>query len=394
MFRAVFFIFVIYLMMILSTSGCGPREKADESSDYPVSIEEVDGVKTVHNPGYPKEGTHRYDLVPDLSIGGADADAEGDSMLVRPIEFQFDSIGNIYIMDWGEVMIKVFDPNGSYLRSVGRKGQGPGEFDVPAFFRIVDDKIFLLDSRSRKFSLLTLEGGYLEGFNIDGFPPDLDVAHDGTVYYSQMLNPEVELSEKTQKVKTSFALYQTDSTGEKRKKLGEFRDKVQLKRVKRSSSGAMGTMTLTSREAYTTSWFISPGGRMCIGYNRDYEIEVRDADWNAVLRFGREFTLQSHPHYEPDRGHPEYYPAFSDWRKFFDEKGYLWLEQYPNEDVEEHAFDVFSPEGIYLRKNIVPEVLFDVKEDKAFSIIRTEDDYLVFRRYRMVPVEKEQETVG
>lgn len=93
------------------------------------------------------------------------------------------------------------------------------------------------------------------------------------------------------------------------------------------------------------------------------------------------------PGYSPERGHPEFYPAFSDWRKFFDEKGNLWLEQYPIDDVEEHVFDVFSPDGIYLRKVIVPEVLFDVKGDTAYGFVRDEEDYVLFKRYKMVLVE-------
>ncbi|MCG2815143.1 MAG: 6-bladed beta-propeller [Candidatus Aminicenantes bacterium] len=377
-------IFLLSLVLIMWSAACGPKDKVIKP-EYPATIEEIDGVRTVHNPDYPKEGTFRYDLVTELVLGGPEA--EGDAILVRPIQFRFDSLGNIYIMDWREVTIKVFDAEGNYIRSVGKQGQGPGEFDTPAYFRIVDDFIYLLDSRHRKFSLLTLDGEYLKGFNIEGFSSAVDVAPDGTIYYGQMLNPEVELSEKMQKVKTSFSLYQTDTAGENRKILDEFRDRIQMKRVTQSSSGVIGGITSTSREAYTTSWFIGPVGEIYSGYNQDYEFEVRDAKWNALLRFGRDFTPLPHPDYSPERGHPEFYPAFSDWREFFDEKGNLWLEQYPIDDVEEHVFDVFSPDGIYLRKVIVPEVLFDVKGDTAYGFVRDEEDYVLFKRYKMVLVE-------
>ncbi|MCJ7681701.1 MAG: 6-bladed beta-propeller, partial [Candidatus Aminicenantes bacterium] len=347
-----------------------------------------DGVRTVHNPDYPKEGTFRYDLNVELSLGGPEA--EGDAILVRPIQFRFDSLGNIYIMDWQEAAIKVFNPNGNYLRSVSKKGQGPGEFDIPAYFRIVDDLIYLLDSRHRKFSLLSLEGEYLRGFNIDGFSPDLDVAPDGTIYYSRMLTPEAELDERMQKMKSSFALFQTDAVGTERINRGEYPDVVQMRRQTRSPSGQMGTISSTSREAYTTSWLIGPNSLVYIGYNRDYELEVRDKDWSLVQKFGRDFTRLPHPMYKPEWEHPEFYPAFSDWRKFFDEKGNLWLEQYPTDEVEDHVFDVFSPDGIYLKKVIVPAVLYLVRGDTAYGFVRDEEDYVIFKRYKMVPVTGEE----
>ena len=134
-----------------------------------------------------------------------------------------------------------------------------------------------------------------------------------------------------------------------------------------------------------TSWLVGPGDRVYLGYNKDYLLTVYDRDWKPVLRFGREFTPVRHPDYKPDGPHPEFYPAFSDWRKFFDEKGNLWLEQYVEEGVKDHVFDVFSPEGIYLKQVRVPETLYLVRGDTAYSIIRQEDEFLVVKRFRMVP---------
>ena len=50
--------------------------------EYPVVIEDIDGVKTITNPDYPKEGVIEYTLVEDLSIGG-DVDDE-DYVFHRP----------------------------------------------------------------------------------------------------------------------------------------------------------------------------------------------------------------------------------------------------------------------------------------------------------------------
>ncbi len=42
-----------------------------------------------------------------------------------------DAAGNIYILDTGNTRIQKFGPDGRYLATVGRKGQGPGEFIMP-----------------------------------------------------------------------------------------------------------------------------------------------------------------------------------------------------------------------------------------------------------------------
>jgi hypothetical protein len=383
--KSVYITLIVCLAVVLYTLSCGTKEKTTEG-EYPAVIEDINGIQTIHNPDYPKEGTFRYDLVPELILGGPDA--EGDAVLVRPIEFQFDSQENIYIIDWREITIKVFDPDGNYLRSVSKQGPGPGEFDIPAHFRIVDDQIYLLDSHYRKFSLLALEGEYLKGFNIEGYPLQFDVAPDGTVYYAQRLETEVEGGEKMQRMSASFVLIQTNASGEDRKKIGEFKGQDSLRKLTKLSSGQSMMITQSSREAYTTSWLVGPKGNIYLGYNQNYELEVRDEEWNLLKNFSRDFTPLPHPDYSPEGPHPKFYPAFSDWRKFFDDQGNLWLELYPIPDEGDHAFDVFSPDGIYLKKVIVPKVLFEVKGKTAYGFQRDEEGYVTFHRYKMVPIKE------
>ena len=40
---------------------------------------------------------------------------------------QADSDGNIYVLDYQAIEVRVFDPDGEYLRTIARRGQGPGE---------------------------------------------------------------------------------------------------------------------------------------------------------------------------------------------------------------------------------------------------------------------------
>ncbi len=52
---------------------------------------------------------------------------EGDGFLAYPRYIHEGPDGNIYVFDWGDFYIKVFSPEGKYLKRIGGKGQGPGE---------------------------------------------------------------------------------------------------------------------------------------------------------------------------------------------------------------------------------------------------------------------------
>ena len=364
-------------------AACGGKDKpADAPPAYPAKIEVVDGVKTVVNPAFPKEGVVRYALQEDLTIGGEAGGAE--SVLNRPLDLKVDSLGNIYILDWGDVDIKVFAPDGRFLRKFGKEGQGPGEFAIPAYFELAaDGRIFLLSARQHQMVLLDGAGKYLSSFRLDGFCHKLGVDRHNRIYYSQLLTPEAGGGEEFKLMQNRMALFKSDESGRERTRVGEYLDVTMLRKMQKDFASSM-----TSRESYTTSWLVGPDDRVYLGYNKDYRLDVYNADWTLLFRFGREFTPVRHPAYKADGPHPEFYPAFSDWRKFFDEQGNLWLEQYVEDGVKDHVFDVFSPEGIYLKQVRVPETLYLVRGDLAYSIIRQEDEYLVVKRFRMVPADK------
>lgn len=367
------------LLAAVVLTACVKKENAPAAAAYPIKIETVEGVRTVLNPAFPKDGVIRYALRDDLTIGGEEGEA--DTVLNRPFDLRVDGQGNIFVLDWGDVDIKVFSPDGRLLRKIGKKGQGPGEFDTPAQFVLaVDGRIFLLSGRQHQIVTLDGAGKYLSSFKVDGFCDRLGVDRHDKIYYSQMLLPETGGGEEFKLIQNRMALYKTDGLGQVKTRLGEYLNGTMMRKIQKDM-----VTSQSSRESYLTSWIVGPDDRIYLGYNKDYRLDVYDADWQLLSRFGREFTPVRHPAYKPDGPHPEFYPAFSDWRKFFDGEGNLWLEQYVEEGVKEHVFDVFSPDGIYLRQVRVPETLFLVRGDLAYSIIRQEDEYLVVKRFKMVP---------
>ncbi|MBN2265082.1 MAG: 6-bladed beta-propeller [Candidatus Aminicenantes bacterium] len=371
------------IVVVALSPSCAKKETASPAASYPVKIETIDGVRTVLNPAFPKEGVVRYALLKELVVGGEGGGAA--SVLNRPQYLDVDAEGNIYVLDWGDVDFKVFGPDGRLLRTFGKKGQGPGEFDTPASFDIAaDGRIVLLSGRQHQIITLDNTGTYLSSFRVDGYCMDLKVDTQNRIYYTQMLSPEPGGGEEFEIIQNRMALFKSDEMGKEKVPLGEYLHMTMMRKVQKVGE-AMSSTSHTSRESYLTSWLVGPDDRVYIGYNKDYRLDVYDPDWRLLFRFGREFAPLRHPMYKPDGAHPEFYPAFSDWHKFFDDAGNLWLEQYVEEGVEDHVFDVFSPDGIYLKQVRAPEVLFLVRGDKAYSIVRNEDEFLVVKRFRMVP---------
>jgi hypothetical protein len=76
--------------------------------------------------------------------------------------FDVDSKGNVYVWSYqnssGYSIFK-FDPDGKYMSSLGRRGQGPGEIVAPVYLRINEqDEILISDVGKRKLIVLKTNG--------------------------------------------------------------------------------------------------------------------------------------------------------------------------------------------------------------------------------------------
>lgn len=61
-----------------------------------------------------------------------DIDTEDEHVAFNfPNGVSIDREGNIYVLDTGNARIQKFGPDGTYIATIGRKGQGPGEFIMP-----------------------------------------------------------------------------------------------------------------------------------------------------------------------------------------------------------------------------------------------------------------------
>ncbi len=129
------------------------------AASSPQKIETKDGVRIVHNVQPGKWGpTPKVRLEPVRIIG--DADTEDENLAFNmPNDLAEDSRGNIYIADSSNARIQKLAKDGTFVASLGRKGQGPGEFaSIRALAVDADDRVVAFDASQRRLTILTTEG--------------------------------------------------------------------------------------------------------------------------------------------------------------------------------------------------------------------------------------------
>jgi hypothetical protein len=100
--------------------------------------------------------------VPEVAIGSEDG---GDATIFGNIaSFDVDREGRIYVLDRQAFEVRVFGPDGKHLRTFGRRGGGPGEFENPQGVRVTPDGRVIVRDQSR-FSVFTNAGTFSHGWN-------------------------------------------------------------------------------------------------------------------------------------------------------------------------------------------------------------------------------------
>lgn len=74
-----------------------------------------------------------------------DTDEANSYLFTMPSDIAFDKDQSVYILDISEHMIFKFDVNGKFIKTIGKKGEGPGEMQFPLGIAIKDNILYLID---------------------------------------------------------------------------------------------------------------------------------------------------------------------------------------------------------------------------------------------------------
>ena len=98
-------------------------------------------------------------VVEAFSLGGVDAPETSAFIRVPPLEVGPD--GSLFLLARSANEVRRFGPDGTFLNTIGREGEGPGEFQNAYLFGLVGDTIWVRNLSPPSVSYFTSDGEYL-----------------------------------------------------------------------------------------------------------------------------------------------------------------------------------------------------------------------------------------
>jgi hypothetical protein len=176
-------------------------------------------VRLVHNKKAGRWGTTpqvKLDLI--RTMGGLEV-SDSNLALNAPYDVDVDSSGNIYVLDEANNRIQKLNPDGRFLKSIGRAGQGPGDLQR-AFSMDIDsqDLLYISDSGNMRLQIFNAAGKPLRQlkfrtpgvYRIRKLPSGLIVKGGGVLNLRALMGnpkklpPLLEILELNGKVKKAF----------------------------------------------------------------------------------------------------------------------------------------------------------------------------------------------
>lgn len=391
--------FIIFSIVVcLISICCGTKGK---ECDSPL-IKEVDGIVHVVNPAGLQNPPRQFYLKEELSIGNEDG---RDFVLGVMRDMDVDGDGNIYMLDGRQCCVRVFSPEGRYLRAIGKKGQGPGEilFPLEIISSGTDGMIHVLDYRNNKISRYHPDGELDADLKLkEGIAEQLFMM--ARSYFVINWFYDEQGFQKYKVVKYSYEgklLLQSDEFLSTRERV-----------IKKGNSIKVGS-TPFSAERYFAHDSMN---RIFTGLSDQYEISIFDPDFNLVkviqkrnpaqIRVTRE-EIDNYLDYYKERHKKKGVPISDEFLKLIQFPRYhplfkgIWMDsrnrllvRTPSEDGKAHI-DVFSTDGIYIDKMLIGEIPGDISMDQVFRTgtifrgdyiyTRTRDvnDECEFKKYRI-----------
>jgi hypothetical protein len=322
----------------------------------------ANGVKTVASPGkgFAEPATLK---LPELWRLGGDAESEEEFFGVIS-DIDIDESGHVYLLDSQLNEAKIYTKDGEFVRSIGREGEGPGEFRAPSSMFFTANKVAVIQMMPGKIVQLTKEGQPAGEYPIPK-PPDGGFqmiqggdARGGNVVIFLVRQKFDQAAGKWSRQSVLTAL---DPAG---KQTAEYASKENVINM------AAAEMNDATWDTFERRWEIGPDGKVytCNSYD-NYEITVYDKSGKVERVLTREYKHVARSQEEKDFMNR----MMSHWAKmipnckvvihpmakdiesvYLRDDGSLWVltsagaRNQPKETLG--VFDVFNPEGQFVKQ--------------------------------------------
>ncbi len=337
------------------------------------------GIPVVHNPRELRlpPGAKRLVLAEELTIGRGE---DKNCQFAELRSVQADSEGRIYAIDGRECTVKVFDAEGRFLRTIGRKGQGPGEFSAPSRNIITSqDDLVVLDVGNRRLSFFEKDGDLIK---------ELSTAKWRFVRFRVNARGEIYAD-----------LMEVSERGEVVQNMTKFSPDLATSTVLASEPRPMAPDRLDPYPPGFAHGMTRDGG-LAWAVDTRYEITVVDPDGNPRLKIVKDPV--SNPVRERDRkdilerdyknlpagmvvDFPSHFPPI--WTLVVADTDHIFVRTYVKDAKGGYVSDVFDPKGRFVAQFTLgaEEFAMMVRDGKLYTLVREDAEGLpLVKRYGLV----------
>ncbi len=351
----------------------------DRSTGQKIITE--NGIPVIYNPKQtvPAKGTpNRLIARQDLIIGKSNGNENYIFSDLRSI--QVDIEGNIFALDSKEGKIKEFDKYGKHLRTFGKKGPGPGEWQAPSRMHLTPDgKLAILDNGNNRIAFYSLQGECLSEISTARWNfLQMRIDSRSHIYADNLAFDNKGVSQKLLNFDSGLNLLAT---------IAENQSDMKLPRIN----------IMTDRFVYD----IIRGDQLAWAYTTRYEIQIMNLDGKMIRKIvkdyepititerdKREIIEERYGEAGPPQGiilefPPHFYPIYS---IVVDEKGQFYVRTHEKDSKGNYSIDVFNNEGIYSAKFSLPaaDILSTVRQDKLYCLVEENEEGIPqVKRYKL-----------
>lgn len=362
-------IIIILICIFISSFSC-----KQQSNEWKGSIEEENGVMVVRNPKEPLHNGNVFNIEEELSIGEAEGREEYMFSQLRSIVI--DEEERIYALDYKEAQIKVFNKNGEYLRTIGKKGQGPGELRLPSHMHITSrNEIMVSDALNKRLTFYSLQGEFIRDLSTaEEFIARSDIDSKGNI-----LGFRIEHDPE----KSRYELKKFDKDLNYLFTIITFPYKLPNPRI-------IEPFSLSLR------YDVANNDNIIVGYPDKYNIQIFNSEGKLIRRIEKEYipieiTKDEIIEIEEEMKRwlgdrelviPRYHSAYRTFA--VDEENRIFVGTWERtEDGKRYYYDVFDSEGKCLAimpLNVRPWIW---KKKKLYTVEEDEEGYQVVKRYKV-----------
>lgn len=151
-------------LLLLSLFACDRYASGGAASG---AVRDSAGIAIVENasPAWTAAEAWMVSAQPTLAMGASEGDPDHEFFQVSAATRLSD--GTIVVANSGTQQLRYYGPDGALVRSVGRKGGGPGEFQMlVAALRLPGDSLLTVDGMNRRMSLFDPSGRHVRDFGV------------------------------------------------------------------------------------------------------------------------------------------------------------------------------------------------------------------------------------